>query len=235
MAARSSRRRHTRWILVGAVVLVTLVIGGATWLEATHPQLQPDPRATVPVPSLAFEDAPTCRRAVDESAVEELRDRLPDGARISSTQLYRCPAAYDQLPVSFAGEVVGDILHRRGGAWVQVNDDPYALETGPLVGHRERSGFNTGLSVWLPDGLADQIEQPGRPGLRGDVVLVAGTVHRADPDDGGGITLRAERLSQLAAPMAVDAPLHTAQAVTAVALSLLAAACVAGAYRTRRR
>ena len=206
-------RPPTRRLLVGAVAVLVLLLAGVVWLESLHPQLDPSGNAVQGVPPLALDDEPTCRRFVDEAPIDDIRQRLesqaaierveegfPSGGRISSTQVYLCPSAYDGKEVTYVGEVVGELLPRRGGAWAQVNDDEYALVTGPVVGHRERAGFNTGLSVWLEGDLADRIAAPGRPLLRGDVVLLRGTILRADPDDGGGITLRATELETLAGP-----------------------------------
>lgn len=231
----SHRRAPTRWYLVGGLALLVVVLGGAWWLEALHPQLDPTGNVVAGVPPLALDDEPTCRRFVDDPAIEEvrarvqsaaaiaeIRDGVPLGGRVSSTQVYLCPSGYDGLEVTYAGEVIGEVLRRRGGAWVQVNDDDYALTTGPLIGHRERAGFNTGLSVWLEGDLADRIEQPGRAALRGDVVLLRGTLLRADPDDGGGITLRAHTMETLAGPLQIEPPLHTVQLVVAVILSVAA-------------
>ena len=241
-------RPPTRRLLVGAVAVLVLLLAGVVWLESLHPQLDPSGNAVQGVPPLALDDEPTCRRFVDEAPIDDIRQRLesqaaierveegfPSGGRISSTQVYLCPSAYDGKEVTYVGEVVGELLPRRGGAWAQVNDDEYALVTGPVVGHRERAGFNTGLSVWLEGDLVDRIAAPGRPALRGDVVLLRGTILRADPDDGGGITLRATELETLAGPLQLEAPLHTLQAVIAVVLSLLAAGASRWAWQVRRR
>jgi hypothetical protein len=242
------RRAPTRWYLVGGLALLVAVLGGAWWLEALHPQLDPTGNAVAGVPPLALDDEPTCRRFVEESAIEEVRARLLSdaaiseiretvgpGGRISSTQVHLCPSAFDGLEVTYVGEVVGDILRRDGGAWAQVNDDDYALINGPVVGHRERAGFNTGLSVWLDGDLADRIEQPGRAAVRGDVVLLRGTLLRADPDDGGGTTLRAYELETLAGPLVLEPPLHTLQLVVAIVLSLAAIAATVFARLRRER
>lgn len=231
----SRPRAPTRWILLGTVGVIALTILGAVWLEALHPQLDTSGNRIEGVPPLAASEVPTCRRNVDTEAIERIRAAFPRGGRVSSAQVYRCPAAYDGLTVTYVGEVVGELLPRDGGAWAQVNDDDYALVTGPVIGHRERAGFNTGLAVWLDEPLADRIANPGRPALRGDVVLLRGTILRADPDDAGGITLRATELETLAAPLEIDPPLHVIQVIVAVTLSVLALAATAWAGHVRRR
>ena len=248
MSGSPHPRPATRRLLLGVVAVLILLVAGVVWLESLHPQLDPSGNAVQGVPPLALDDEPTCRRFVDEAPIDDIRERLaaqeaaervaddlPPGGRVSSTQVYLCPSAYDGKQVTYVGEVVGEVLARRGGAWAQVNDDDYALLTGPVVGHRERAGFNTGLSVWLDGDLAERIEAPGRPALRGDVVLLRGTILRADPDDGGGITLRATELETLAGPLQLEPPLHTLQVIVAVVLTLLAIGASLWARQVRRR
>lgn len=229
------RRERTRWLTTFGVLGLALIVAGVIALEAVHPQVDATPRPVEGVPPLALEEDRSCLRRADEAPIEEIRAAIPPGGRISSTQVFACPAAFDGLEVTYVGEVVGDLLARRGGAWVQVNDDVYALEVGPVIGHRELSGFNTGLSVWLPDGLHEAIEDVGRPYQRGDVILVRGTLLRADPDDGGGTTVRAEELEVLERALVIDPPFHTLQAIVAGILGILAALSVLWARRARQR
>ncbi len=225
---------RTRWLLLTPLTGLVLIVGGVWWLESIHPQLDTAPMV-VDAPPLGLDEALHCIRGVDEAAVAVVSEHLRPGARVSSVQVVACPLAFDQRDVTFVGEAVGDVLHRSGGAWVQLNDDAYALEVGPLVGHREHSGFNSGLSVWLPDGLHEQVSEVGGPATRGDVVLVRGTLHRADPHDGGGITIRAEHLEVLAGSVTVDPPLHTVQVAVALVLAALALAAIAWARVRRTR
>ncbi len=229
------RRERTRWLLLWPAVGLTLLVLGVVWLEAAAPEVDVADRRVDGVPPLALEDVRSCTRQADDTVASDLREAFPSGGRISSTQVFACPSAFDGLSVTYVGEAIGEVLPRRGGAWVQVNDDIYALEVGPLVGHREQDGFNTGMSVWLPDGLHERIEEVGRPGRRGDVILVRGTLLRADPDDGGGITVRAEELELLAASIEIEDPLHVPQLIVALVLAALAVASVVWARRRARR
>ncbi|MEX0831487.1 MAG: hypothetical protein WD358_00675 [Nitriliruptoraceae bacterium] len=231
--------KRTRWLLVTPLIALAGVIGFVVWLEGLHPQIDPGESGlnlvVEGVPPLAVEGARACLRRADEGDVEAIRAAIPPAGRVSSTQVYACPMAFDGLQVSFAGEIVGELLPRAGGVWAQVNDDDYAFEVGPVIGHREHRGFNTGMSVWLPDGLHDQLDDVGRPGMRGDVIVVTGTLHQSDPDDGGGITVRASSLEVLAPAVGIDAPLHLLQVVIAIALAIIAAATVAWSRWTRNR
>ncbi|MFW5933352.1 MAG: hypothetical protein ACOCT8_01335, partial [Actinomycetota bacterium] len=208
---------------------LALIVAGVTWLEALHPQLAPPQQRGMPVedlPPLALEETRTCVRGTDDDLADELRERFPRHGRVSSAQVHRCPGAFDGAEVTYVGEAIGELLPRDGGAWLQVNDDAYALEVGPLIGHREHAGFNTGLSVWLPDGLHERVESFGRSAHRGDVVELRGTIHRTDPADGGGLTLRADELEVRADGVAVAPPLHRIQAVVAAVLAVLAIAAM---------
>lgn len=229
------RRGRTRWLLITPIVGLTLIILGIVALEATAPQVDISDRVVEDLPPLSLEEGRSCTRRTDDTTADEVRAQFLPGARITSTQVFRCPAAYDGREVSYAGEVVGEVLPRTGGAWAQVNDDAYALRVGPLVGHRELDGFNSGLSVWLPDGLHEQIEHAGRPGRRGDVILIRGTLLRTDPDDGAGLTIRAEEVEVVAPSIVIEDPLHVPQLIVAIVLALLAAAATVWSRVVARR
>jgi hypothetical protein len=99
---------------------------------------------------------------------------------VTSNQLYDCPVVYDGRRVRYRGEAVGHVLRRREGAWVQLNDDVYAQDLGPLPVHRDFRGGNAGVGVFVPHDLAEQITTLGGPNDRGDIVEVVGTFQRVD-------------------------------------------------------
>jgi hypothetical protein len=210
------------------------VLAGTEALLRAKPTVEVDD-LRVDAPPLALAEVRTCTRGTDDTTVDEIIEEFTPGGRVSSTQIYACPAAFDGLRVTFVGEAIGEVLPRRGGAWLQVNDDDYALEVGPLGPHVERRGFSGGLSVWLPDGLHERIEGVGRHERRGDVLLLEGAVFRADPDDGGGITLRADRLQVLAPTVEVPEPFHLVQAIVAGVLGLLALGGLVWSRRAKQR
>jgi hypothetical protein len=228
------RRQRTRRLLLVLVLGVATILAGTEALLRAKPVVAPE-GLQVDVPPLALAEVRACTRRADDPTVDEIQASYLPGGRVSSTQIYACPAAFDGLRITFAGEVIGEVIPRRGGAWVQVNDDDYALAVGPIGPHLEQRGFNTGLSVWLPDGLHERIEGVGRHGRRGDVVLLHGPLLRADPADGGGTTLRADRLEVLAPTVEVTEPLHRLQALVAAIMAMLAAAGLIWARRARQR
>lgn len=233
---RQRRRRPTRWTLVAGVAVLALVLTGTELLLRAKPVNETAPFIIEDLPAIGLDPEPIrCRRDIDEDALARLRGPLTPDTRITSAHVVACPVAYDGLRVTFVGEAVGDLIDRDGGVWVQVNDDDYALEVGPMGAHREHRGFNSGLAVWLPDGLHEQIEAVGGPGRRGDVVLVQGVLRRADPGDGGGITLRADHLEVVAPTVAVPEPLHGLQAAIAALLAVTAAGVLVWSRRVRYR
>jgi hypothetical protein len=229
------RRQRTRRLLLVVVVGLATILAGAEALRAAKPVADVTELQVRDLPPLALGEVRTCTRHTDDPTAEEIAAEFVQGGRVSSTQVYACPSAFDGLRVTFVGEAIGEILRRRDGAWVQVNDDDYALQHGPMGRHLEQAGFNTGLSVWLPDGLHERVEGVGRPEVRGDVLRLEGVLLRADPDDGGGITLRADRLEVLAPTVEVPEVLHLLQAGIAAALAVLALAALLWARRVRQR
>lgn len=208
-----------RWRTLATSVLLVIGIGVlVAWLRATAPASPTDTSVTSLLPP---GDALTCDELQEEpGAATPSRDTVV-GLATSGTVL-SCPFAFDGLLVTYTGEVVGDVLQRDGGAWLLVNDDPYALEQGPLTAGEAPRGTNSGLTVWLPDPLTALVDEPGEHGVRGDVIEVTGRVNRTDPADGGGLTIRAEEVTLLAEAVAVDEPVHWAQVGAAVVLAALA-------------
>ena len=225
---------RTRWPLLAVVVLLGMLLAMTSALARSAPVAPVSARA-IPVlsnlPAPVLDEPVRCSRTDERAGIDELRREVRSEGRLTSAIVHACPRLLDGRDVVYIGEVVGDVLRRPGGAWVLVNDDAYALEVGPLGPHREQRGFNTGLAVWLPDGQHEQLGAPGRHGRRGDVVRIEGVLLRADPADGGGITVRAAKLEVLAPSASVTEPMN----VPLVIASLAAALAALGAWGWDRR
>lgn len=215
------------------IAVLVAITAGAFWLDRAAPELDLDVVVDVPPPALT--DVPRCMGENDSALATAIGNQFPETGRVTSYQLLNCPRAFDQKTVTFTGEVVGELIVRRGGVWAQVNDDPYALIYGPLVGHSAHVGFNSGVAVWFPDGTHEIIETVGRPATRGDVVKIVGTFFRADPNDAGGLNIRADSVTVLAEGFTVDEPLHTLQLVVAAVLFTGALVALGLAQVVRRR
>lgn len=225
-------RRPAKRLLIAPGLLFAAVVATVI-LTASAAGSPPDVRldASALVPPIT-QDATECRRDREDTPATDEPLGM-DGGRVTSGQVFACPEAFDGRRVTYAGEAVGDVLRRDGGAWVLVNDDDYALVLGPLPSHRDHRGTNSGLSVWVPDELLDRISGLGRPNQRGDVLLIDGHIVRTDTSDGGGLTLRADDLEVLRPAVALNDPLHLPQVLLA-AISLLSAAVLAALRRRGR-
>ncbi|CAN5121871.1 hypothetical protein BH20ACT9_BH20ACT9_09630 [soil metagenome] len=220
-----------RVVLAGVALLAGLgaVVGLAESLRRPLPASVPDvveppadPRAAVSCPP-AREDE-TRRRAGGAR-----RPRL-----VTSNELFDCPDRHNGRRVRYRGEVVGAVLERDGGAWVQLNDDAYAGALGPLPAHRDYRGGNAGIGVWLPAELAGRIRYVGGPRFRGDVLAVVGRFHRVDAATGEVTIVRAERGSVARRGKAFVDPFRADRGVAAVLLGALAAAAVVAERRVGR-
>lgn len=158
---------------------------------------------------------------------------------VTADDLIECPATFDGAAVRYRGEAVRAILRRGPRSWVQLNDDPYGLELGPLYDHRTTVGGNSGIPVSIPTPIADSIAYVGGPRHRGDVLEVTGVFHRADPRDGGGpaIEANAADITQVGRPVkrSVDNPrLLIAAVVATIVLGTALIAHVRSPDRVRR-
>lgn len=230
------RRDRAAAILVLPTLVFAALYTVAIVLERIAPQVPTDALAIEDLPPVTFDPEPLCSRDGRRDLADERRTEVVPGGRVSSVALVACPQAFDQATVTYIGEAVGHRLDRGdGGAWVQINDDAYALQHGPLPAHDISAGLNSGVAVWLPTELADRISAYGGPERRGDVVRVSGVVHRTDPADGGGLTLRATDLDVLAESVPLEAELHVPQAIVAGLVVAAAAVTTVWSRRTRRR
>lgn len=212
--------RSGRWTtLAMTLVLVAAISGLVMWLRATAPA--PTSDVAVELPSDDNPLACVDLEGPEGATIPQAPATTPIGRAVSG-EVLGCPYAFDQKLVTYVGEVVGDVLARDGGSWLLVNDDAYALEDGPLTAGGTPAGTNSGLTVWLPDPMDDIVDEPGVHNVRGDVIEVVGRVHRTDPADGGGLTIRAEDARIVAEAAQVEVPVHWRQVGVAAVLSVLA-------------
>jgi hypothetical protein len=223
--------------VAAATGVFLLLLGGTILLAETlrhpHPGLGPvvpelggDPRDPIECP---------------DPIPREGQPRFPapagqDPVAVTSNELYDCPDVYDAAEVRYRGEVVGGVLHRDDGAWVQLNDDIYGDPGGPLPTHRDYRGGNAGVGVFLPAGAATKITWVGGPATRGDVLEVVGRFQRVDPVSREVAVIRAEQVTVAVEGGIVDHPVLRDRQVAALILAIMAAAVVvAERFRAARR
>ena len=216
--------------LIGLLVVVLALAGIAALTEALrHP--------TVPLestPPVDPRDDPRQEITCPHPMPREGDLRLgavtgdPEFSAVSSDDLYNCPEFYDAQIVSFQGEVVGAVMRREEGAWLQLNDDVYADLLGPLPAHRDLRGGNSGVGVLVPHEVADEIETVGGPGTRGDLLSVVGLFYRVDPATLEVAVIRATGGQVLRHGEAIAEPRLPARERVAWVLVVLAVVAVAG-------
>ncbi len=166
---RSRRPIHPRttiqWLLVIALVVLTIAL--VSQLRRAQPYASPEFIVRGTDDAADALELVTCERTLPDRPVVTEGVRPEPVGRVTSGEVVTCPDAFDGQVVVYIGEVIGDVLHRDGGAWVLMNDDAYALEVGPLDSHGDFQGYNSGLSVWLEGELADLADEAGSPDRRG--------------------------------------------------------------------
>lgn len=228
-----------RRVLAGVVIAV-LVTGGIVALTETlrHPLPQDAPRVPEqPVPAADPRTEVLCDEQPREGQERsEPGDDLAAPREVISNELYDCPQTWDGRTVRYRGEVVGAVLHRRAGAWVQLNDDVYGDEAGPLPAHRDYRGGNAGVGVFLPSELAETITFVGGAQAQGDVLEVTGTFHRVDPSsrEVGVLVVSSGRVVE-PGEVFVDPPLNDRRNVAVVLAALALGAIAAERLAARRR
>jgi hypothetical protein len=166
-----------------AVLLLVLLLGAG--LMAAIDTLRHD---TPPIGPLEVADprtpieCPVPRPREGEERPDAPPARTP--VAVTSAAVLDCPEVFDGRLVRYRGEVVGQALGRGSRVWLQVNDDDYAGDLGPLPGHAGYVGLNGGLGVRVPRAEAATITWRGGPGVRGDLVEVHGRFRRVDPASG---------------------------------------------------
>lgn len=162
-------------------------------------------------------------------AVEPLAEVPANPNTVSSTELIERPQRWDGQEVTFRGEAIGEAMARGEVVWLHLNDDGYqsmSIEEGAPL-----SGFNTGMAIVVPPGLADGIRFFGDYKHRGDIVEVRGIFNAACPEHGGDMDIHAQSLRVVAPGREVPHPVRPWKAALALGLSLLAFAV----WRAERR
>lgn len=229
------RRRR---VLAGTALALVFLAGLVALAEGLR---HPGPPGELPVGDDAATD-PRMPRACPEPTPDEARERptatlAPRGepVAVTSNDLLDCPEHYDRRAVRYRGEAIGALLPRRNGTWVQVNDDAYAGEVGPLPAHRQYHGPNAGVGVLLSPRLADQVATVGGPRTRGDVIEVVGMFRRVDPGSREVTVVHADSMKVIRpGEPRPDPPLRGRQ-VAGVLLAVLAAGMVATQRLVARR
>ena len=99
---------------------------------------------------------------------------------ISSSELIKNAKEYDGKSITYAGEVIGEVMLRGEFAWVNLSDG------------------NNAMGVWMSAVLAKEINFVGNYRSRGDSLEITGIFHRACLEHGGDLDIHAQSLRKLA-------------------------------------
>lgn len=109
---------------------------------------------------------------------------------ICSTELINNAKEYDGKIVSYAGEVIGDIMVRQEFAWINVNDGKAAI------------------GVWAAQDLIREIEFTGSYKTKGDWVEITGVFHRACLEHGADLDIHAQSIRRIRPGRQMNRPLN---------------------------
>ena len=98
---------------------------------------------------------------------------------VSSSELIENAGEYDGKEVVYEGEVIGEVMQRRDGVWVNIND-----------------GENS-IGVWMSWELAAVIKHKGSYKAKGDIIQVRGIFNRACAQHGGDLDIHASSLCKI--------------------------------------
>jgi hypothetical protein len=96
-----------------------------------------------------------------------------------SEELIKNSRLYDGKVVAYTGEVIGDVMVRGEYAWVNMNDGTNAI------------------GIWMPLGLASQIQSKGSYKSRGEWLEVVGVFSRSCSQHGGDLDIHAQSLRKV--------------------------------------
>jgi hypothetical protein len=119
---------------------------------------------------------------------------------LSSTDLIDNSRQLDGKTVTYAGEVIGEVMARGDNAWVNVND-----------------GVNA-IGVWMPRAIAEQIQFGGNYKQRGDWVEITGVLHRACFEHGGDLDMHASYFKMVRPGRQINHRLNILKAYQALVL-----------------
>ncbi len=153
---------------------------------------------------------------------------------VDSATLIKKARLFDGRIVTYRGEVIGDVMVRAEGVWLNVNDDAYSLQGERFI----LAGYNQGLSILAPPGTEDRIKRAGRYDWRGDYIEVVGVFRRSSDKHGGTMLIEARSVKVLKPGFRLEHPISRNRLIAAAGFLAIAALVLwlsQGIARTRRR
>ena len=134
-----------------------------------------------------------------------------------SNELIYNAAQHDYEPVTYEGEVIGDIMKRGDHAWINVHDGRNAI------------------GVWIKTSLVKDIVYTGGYKFQGDRIEITGVFHRACIEHGGDLDIHAHAVRTIVPGRKVVETLDRDKRNCAIILlGILAAIWMSGAFKRQQ-
>ncbi|MGA1789997.1 MAG: hypothetical protein ACMUIM_00805 [bacterium] len=109
--------------------------------------------------------------------------------RIYLNRVVRDLMGFDEHEIEIEGEVIGDIMARRKGFWLNIDDG------------------SDSIGVWVPRHLMPEIEYAGSYDSKGDILMIRGIFNRACPSHGGETDIHALEIRSIRSGYPVSHPI----------------------------
>lgn len=148
---------------------------------------------------------------------------------ISSGELVEKSKFYDGKIILFRGEVIGEVMVRGEGAWLNVNDDAYSQGSRNLV------GYNSGQSIWAKAEDVKMIKICGDYFHTGDNIEVTGFFNRACKEHGGDMDIHAQTVTFIQSGKERENPIKSWKILASIILLFLIVVLSLINYNFRKR
>ncbi|MGA1796213.1 MAG: hypothetical protein ACMUIL_10175 [bacterium] len=132
------------------------------------------------------------------------------------TRLVNDKKLYDGREITIQGEVVGDVMERSAGVWLNVDDGTESI------------------GVWVPRGIMPTMKYVGGYTTQGDIIKVEGTFYRACGTHGGETDIHASGITRVHPGYPVAHSLSSQKIRWALVLLFCAVALIGVHWWTRR-
>ena len=132
------------------------------------------------------------------------------------TRLVNDKNRYDGQEITIEGEVVGDIMERSTGVWLNVDDGTECI------------------GVWVPTGIMPTMEHVGGYTTQGDIIKVEGIFYRACRAHGGETDIHASGVTRVHPGYPLAHPLSSEKIRWTLALLFCAVAVIVVHWWRRR-
>jgi aspartyl/asparaginyl-tRNA synthetase len=126
--------------------------------------------------------------------------------KVTFSELIEKATLIDGSKIEIRGEVVGDIMKRPNGVWINVHDGTAAL------------------GIWLTPKQGNLVKQGGDYNWQGDRIDVVGSFNKSCPQHGGDMDIHAQQIEVIEEAKPIKHPLQVSKLIWLFALFFIALA-----------